>query len=192
MLPPVKFHDAGKLNEDLIKIICANSRTPEKVMGDIRAMVAGINVGARRLQELVEKYGLEKLQELVADTLDYSERMMRAEIRIPPGSYQGSYTIQDDGIDLNKSYTVRVRVTIEGSNCHVDFTGTDRQARGAINAAFSQAISGAIFALRCFLDPAIPMNEGCFRPVRLTMPEGTLVNPRRPRHAMRGWRRSRP
>jgi N-methylhydantoinase B len=181
MLPPVKLYDGGRLNEDLVRIISANSRTPEKVMGDIRSMVGGTNVGARRLAELIDKYGLEQLQALVRDLLDYTERLTRSEIaKIPPGTYQGSYVIEDDGIVPDKTYTVRVAVTVKGSDCHFDFTGTDAQARGAINAAFSQAISGMVFALRCFLDPAIPMNEGCFRPLTFTLPLGTMVNPRPP------------
>ncbi len=181
MLPPVKLYDGGRLNEDLVRIISANSRTPEKVMGDIRSMVGGTNVGARRLMELIDKYGLEQLEALVRDLLDYTERLTRSEIaKIPGGTYEGSYVIEDDGIVPDKTYTVRVAVTVKGSDCHFDFTGTDAQARGAINAAFSQAISGMVFALRCFLDPAIPMNEGCFRPLTFTLPLGTMVNPRPP------------
>ncbi len=181
MLPPVKLYDGGRLNEDLVRIISANSRTPEKVMGDIRSMVGGCNVGARRLVELIDKYGLEQLHGLVRELLDYTERLTRAEIaKIPPGTYRGSYVIEDDGVVPDKTYTVRVAVTVNGSDCHFDFTGTDRQARGAINAAFSQALSGVVYALRCFLDPAIPMNEGCFRPLTFTMPPGTMVNPTPP------------
>jgi N-methylhydantoinase B len=181
MLPPVKLYDGGRLNNDLVRIISANSRTPEKVMGDIRSMVGGTNVGARRMVELIDKYGLEELQALVRELLDYTERLTRAEIaKIPPGTYHGSYVMEDDGVVPDKTYTVRVAVTVQGSDCHFDFTGTDRQARGAINAAFSQALSGVVFALRCFLDPAIPMNEGCFRPLSFTLPAGTLVNPMPP------------
>jgi N-methylhydantoinase B len=181
MLPPVKLYDGGRLNDDLVRIISANSRTPEKVMGDIRSMVGGTNVGARRLLELIDKYGLERLQTLVGELLDYTERLTRAEIaKIPPGTYHGSYVIEDDGVVPDKTYTVRVAVTVKGSDCHFDFTGTDRQARGAINAAFSQALSGVVYALRCFLEPSIPMNEGCFRPLTFTLPPGTMVNPTPP------------
>ena len=181
MLPPVKLYDGGALNQDLARIISANSRTPEKVMGDIRSMVGGTNVGAKRLLELIDKYGLAELEELVGELIDYTERLTRSEIaKIPPGTYHGSYEIEEDGIVPDKTYTVRVAVTVKGSDCHFDFTGTDPQARGAINAAFSQSISGVMFALRCFLEPSIPMNEGCFRPLTFTLPLGTMVNPRPP------------
>ncbi len=181
MLPPVKIFDAGRLNEDLARIISANSRTPEKVMGDIRSMVGGTIVGAKRLLELIDKYGLEQLESLIGELIDYTELLTRNEIaKIPAGTYHGSYEIEEDGIVPNKTYTVRVTVTVKGSDCHFDFTGTDPQARGAINAAFSQSISGVMYALRCFLDPSIPMNEGCFRPLTFTLPLGTMVNPRPP------------
>jgi N-methylhydantoinase B len=181
MLPPVKIYDGGQLNEDLVRIISANSRTPEKVMGDIRSMVGGTIVGAKRLLELIDKYGLEQLESLIGELLDYTELLTRKEIaKIPSGTYHGSYEIEEDGVVPNKTYTVRVAVTVNGSECHFDFTGTDPQARGAINSAFSQSISGVMFALRCFLDPSIPMNEGCFRPLTFTLPLGTMVNPRPP------------
>ncbi len=181
MLPPVKLYDGGQLNHDLVRIISANSRTPEKVMGDIRSMVGGTVVGAKRLLELIDKYGLEKLETLIRELIDYTEQLTRDEIaKIPPGTYYGSYEIEEDGVVPDKTYTVRVAVTVKGSDCHFDFTGTDTQARGAINAAFSQSISGVMFALRCFLEPSIPMNEGCFRPLTFTLPFGTLVNPRPP------------
>ena len=181
MLPPVKLYDGGQLNEDLARIISANSRTPEKVMGDIRSMVSGTIVGAKRLQELIDKYGLEQLEGLIRELIDYTETLTREEIaNIPSGTYHGFYEIEEDGIVPDKTYTVRVAVTVDGSNCHFDFTGTDPQARGAINAAFSQSISGVIYALRCFLEPSIPMNEGCFRPLTFTLPLGTMVNPKPP------------
>ena len=84
MLPPVKLYDGGRLNQDLVRIISANSRTPEKVMGDIRSMVGGTNVGAKRLLELIDKYGLTELEELVSELIDYTERLTRSEIaKIP-------------------------------------------------------------------------------------------------------------
>ena len=180
-LPPLRLYTAGQPNHDLIAIIQANSRTPDKVMGDIRAMVAGNHVGARRLGELTEKYGRARILELCTELIDYTEVITRQEIaKIPSGVYEGSYVIEEDGVVPDHTYRVKVKVTINGSDCHLDFTGTDPQARGPINAATSQTMSGVMFALRCFMDPSIPINEGCFRPLTATLPEGTLVNPRPP------------
>ena len=181
ILPPVKLHDAGKPDEGVIKIIGANSRTPEKVLGDIYALLAAANVGAVRLAALAERYGREDLLHACGDLMDYSERRMRLEIeKIPAGVCEGSFVIDDDGIDPEKSYTVRTTLRIEGSTLQADFSGTDAQSKGPINAAYSQSMSGVLFALRCFVDPTIPMNDGCYRPIEVNLPRGTLVNPNPP------------
>ena len=144
----------ASLTGDLVRIIKANSRTADKVIGDIRAMVAGNHVGARRLGELIEKYGAERLLEICGELIDYTEVLVRQEIaKIPSGVYEGSYLIEEDGVVPDKTYRVVVKVTIDNSDCLIDFTGTDLQARGPINAATSQTMSGVIFALRCFMDP---------------------------------------
>ncbi len=134
-----------------------------------------------RLGELVEKYGYDEVSAMIDEVLDYSERLTRQAIeRMPDGVYRGSYVIEEDGIEPDKTYTVAATITIDGSRCRMDFTGTDPQARGAINSSCSQSISGAVFTLRCFLDIDVPMNEGFYRPIELVLPPGTLVNPKYP------------
>jgi N-methylhydantoinase B len=179
-LPPLRIATSDGMVTELVRLLAANSRTPDDLIGDIRALMAGATVAKRRLEELIEEHGAEGLARGIASYLDYSERLMRRSIAaLPDGSFQGSYVIDGDGID-DRSYQVTVTVTIDGDGVLLDFTGTDEQARGAINAGFSQAMSGAVFALRCFLDPAIPMNEGCLRPIEFNLPYGSLVNPRPP------------
>ena len=182
VLPPMKFQDAGAPNPTLMTVLAANSRMPDKLMGDLRALLGGVNVGATRLQGLIARYGLDRLKQITGSLIDYAERRTRQEIaRLKPGTYHGSFAIDDDGIEPREGgFVVRVKVTIEGSSFHADFTGTDRQARGAINAAVSQSMSGVMFALRCLIDPTIPMNDGCYAPVSVTLPPGTLVNPDMP------------
>lgn len=178
LLPPVPVYQQGVANEVVTKIIELNSRTPEKVMGDIRALVAACNVGAKRLDELIARHGYPALHEVIEDLLDYTERRTRQEIEaLPEGVFTGDFTIDDDGIDPAKEYHVRVRLERQGADLVVDFTGTDPQAQGPINAAFSQALTGVVYAARCFLDPTIPMNEGTYRPLKVHLPEGTLVHP---------------
>ncbi|HTJ62661.1 MAG TPA: hydantoinase B/oxoprolinase family protein [Alphaproteobacteria bacterium] len=177
MIPPVKLYDAGELDQALSRMIRANSRTPGKLGADIDALAAGGNVAARRMGELIAKYGFEQLSAIVEELLDYSERLVRLGIaQIPDGTYRGSYVVEEDGVVPDKTYEVVVAVTIDGSDCRVDFTGTSPQARGPINASYSQSLSCVLFALRCFLDPDIPMNEGFYRPLHAHFPEGTLVN----------------
>ena len=114
--------------------------------------------------------------------MDYSERLTRQEIaKLPQGIHRGTFLIDGDGLERRpEGLRVEAAVKIEGSTFGVDFTGTDHQARGPINSAVSQSMSGVVFALRCLIDPTIPMNEGCYRPIEAHFPLGTLVNPRPP------------
>ena len=98
-----------------------------------------------------------------------------------PGRYRGAFTIDSDGVSPGVRYEVRVAVELDGEGgIRLDFTGTSPQSPGAINASVSQAISGVVYAVRCLIDPSIPMNEGCFRPLDIVLPPGTLVNPNPP------------
>jgi N-methylhydantoinase B len=166
--------------DEILRLLAANSRTPDDLIGDLRALIAGATVARRRVEELIEEYGPAGLRAGVDDYIAYSERLMRRSIaELPDGTYRGEFPIDSDGID-ERAYAVRVAVTIAGESVRLDFTGTDPQAAGAINAGFSQAMSGAVFAVRCFLDPTIPMNEGCLRPIEFVLPYGSLVNPKPP------------
>jgi N-methylhydantoinase B len=181
ILPPVRLYRAGEPEEAILDILAANSRTPEKVLGDLRAMAAGDNVGAARLVDLARRHGAATLLRLCDDLLAYTERRARIDIAaLPDGSHEGSFTIDDDGVEEGKDHVVRVRVTIDGDRVVADFTGTDPQARGPINAAVSQSVSGVLYAVLCLLSPDIPVNDGVFAPIELRLPEGTLVNPRPP------------
>jgi N-methylhydantoinase B len=179
-LPPLRLATADGIVPELERLLAANSRTPEDLLGDIRALIAGATVARRRVEDLLAEYGTDGLAQGVADYIAHSERLMRQSIsELPDGTYHGSYPIDGDGIE-ERSPQVRVAVTIDADQVRLDFTGTDEQAAGAINAGFSQATSGAVFAIRCFLDPGIAMNEGCLRPIEIVLPRGSLVNPRPP------------
>ncbi len=181
ILPPVRLYAAGEPEAGLMAVIAANSRTPAKVLGDLRAMVAGAYMGAQRLAELTERYGMERLRALVEELLQYTDRRMRLDIAaLPDGSHEGSFVVDDDGIDIGRGHTVRVRVTIDGERISADFTGTDPQAKGPINAAFSQALSGVLFVVRSILSPDIPVNDGLFWSIDVYFPQGSLCNPNPP------------
>jgi N-methylhydantoinase B len=181
LLPTVRLYEEGRPNRDVLGIIERNSRVPAKVMGDIQALVAGVNVVARRMDELVARYGVAELEHHVAGYLDYAERRFRDELqRIPAGSYRGTFTVDSDGVTPGETFEVVAGVTVTAERVTIDFTGTAAQSGGAINASMSQTLSGVIYAIRCFVDPTIPMNEGCFRLIETILPEGSLVNPRPP------------
>jgi N-methylhydantoinase B len=180
-LPPVRLARAGQPADEVLRIIGANSRVPDKVLGDVDALVAGVHVIARRVDELLDRYGATELQRFVDAALDQTERRMRAELdRLPAGTYHGAFTIDGDGVEAGRTFDVRVAVTCTAGGVHVDFAGTADQSRGAINASVSQTLSGVLYGIRCFVDPSIPMDEGCWRPLTTSLPAGSLVNPRPP------------
>ena len=180
-LPPVRLARAGQPADEVLRIIGANSRVPDKVLGDVDALVAGVHVIARRVDELLDRYGATELKRFVDAALDQTERRMRAELgRLPAGTYHGAFTIDGDGVEAGRTFDVRVAVTCTAGGVHVDFAGTAEQSRGAINASVSQTLSGVLYGIRCFVDPSIPMDEGCWRPLTTSLPAGSLVNPRPP------------
>jgi len=181
LLPPVALFLAGEPQRDVWRIIERNSRVPAKVVGDVHALVAGVTVVARRVDELVATYGGPILARHVADYLDATELRMREGLAaLPAGIHTGRFEIDTDGVDPTRGFEVAVRLSVGDGAIDADFTGTSAQSAGAINSSTSQTLSGIIFAVRCFVDPDIPMNEGCFRPVTVTLPAGTLVNPNPP------------
>jgi N-methylhydantoinase B len=178
LLPPVRLYRNGQPVGDVLNIIARNSRAPDKVMGDVRALVAGVSVIARRVEELLDRFGTATVERFVSDSMDDAERRVRDDLRrLPAGTYRGAFEIDGDGVDPDRRFEVQVAVTTDNGSIDVDFAGTSPQARGTINASFSQTLSGVVYAMRCFVDPTIPMNEGCFRPLHAQLPGGTLVNP---------------
>lgn len=179
-LPPVKLYSEGKLVEDVFHILLENVRTPDERRGDLRAQQAANETGRRRLHELVEEHGLDVLRAAFATLLDYSERRMRAEIdAMPDGNYSFTDALESDGTGVTDIEIV-VTVEIDSDELHVDFTGTHEQVPGPINTPFAVTASATYYALRAITDPEIPPNAGCYRPVSITAPDGTVVNARKP------------
>ena len=188
MLPPVHLYRQGEPASDVLRIIEGNSRTPDKAIGDVHALVAGVNVIGRRLDELIERYGADTLARFMQEWIDGSERRMRDELRpasrghVPRQLHHRRRRVRS-GSSASRSHAA---VTLDDGEIDIDFAGTSEQSGGAINASFSQTMSGVIYAVRCLVDPSIPMNEGCFRAVRMQLPRG---NAREPEPA-RGVRRA--
>ncbi|MAG30250.1 MAG: 5-oxoprolinase [Deltaproteobacteria bacterium] len=183
-LPPVRLYDAGEPVSDMHRLLALNSRTPGRVMGDLQALVAGVNVAAERMKALGLRFGVDRLKAGIdAYVAGAAERMRAALAELAKGRYRGSYTIDGDGLESDRQPVVRVEVRVgedEGGEILLDFRETDDQALGAINAGFSQALTGAIYAVRCFVDPSIPMNEGCFTPIEVLFRKGSLLDPHPP------------
>jgi N-methylhydantoinase B len=180
-LPPMKFDVARDwVAEDgiLRRMIAGNLRTPEKTTGDINAQFAANDTGRRRMIELADRYGVDGLKALIPELLAYTERRARAEIAaIPDGIYQGEDMVDSDGLGSDR-LVVRATVTVNGEEIAIDFDGTGPTTKGPFNSPFSSTIAASRAAIRgIFRDSAIPANDGCNRPIRVTAPGGCLLNP---------------
>lgn len=179
-LPPVKLYEGGEINEQLMDTILANVRTPDERRGDIRAQEAANETARERVHELVDKYGRDDLEDAFDEIKDYSERRMRAELAdFPDGTYTFKDVLDDDG-NGNIDLPIQAEVTVDGESVTVDFEGTAPQTEGPINAVFAVTASATYYAIRCVTDPDIPPNHGCYRPIDIEAPDGTIVNPNPP------------
>ena len=175
-IPPVKIVRKGVHDDDIWRLLLANVRTPRYNYGDLRALISAVDLGERRMLEIFEKYGADVVDATCNDLMDYSERRMRAEIeQIPDGIYPFEDLIEDDGIE-DRQYRIAVEVHKNGSDIVADFTGSAKQAKGPINATLGVTLSATYNALLHMTDPSIPKNSGCFRPIRVVAPAGTVVN----------------
>ena len=175
-IPPILLWRAGALSDDLLQMILANVRTPDERWGDLRAQKAGCAIGIDRIRNLCLRIGEPVLIEAMSAVLDYSERRMRHQIALlPQGEACFEDVLDNDGISEAR-IPVRVCIAIKNDRIEVDFTGTSEQVRGPVNAVFAVTASATYYAIRAFADPDIPPNSGCYRPIEITAPEGSLVN----------------
>jgi N-methylhydantoinase B len=177
-IPLVKLYEKRVPNSIVHAFIERNVRIPHIVLGDLRAQLAALHVGKTRLQGLVAEHGAATLAAYFAELLDRAEQLTRNAIaRIKPGTYSFEDYLDSDGVEPDKLVRIRATVTVSGSDLHIDFAGTDPQVKGPINADCSAVMSAIYYVTKSIGDPAAPNNGGCFRPVRVTLPEGTVVNP---------------
>jgi N-methylhydantoinase B len=181
VLSPVQLMSKGEYIKPILNILLKNVRMPSFLMADLGAQIAAVRVGAARFQTLCEEFGKDRVLACIDDLMDRAETLTRARIaEIPDGTYSFVDYIDNDGIVLDKRVKIQVALTIKGSEIHVDFAGTDPQVAGAANAAFSHAACVTYYCVRCVTDPTLPNNAGCFRPISVSLPPGTLVNPNHP------------
>jgi N-methylhydantoinase B/oxoprolinase/acetone carboxylase alpha subunit len=180
ILPPIKLARRGEIVPDVMSLIRANVRTPDEREGDITAQIAANRVAEARLHDIVAKYGRARIEGYAVALQDYTERILRATIaRVPDGVYEFQDQLDDDGFDSGP-IAIRVSVQIEGDSAVVDFSGSDQQTTGGVNANFAITLSATLYAFRCLIDGDVLYNAGVARPVRVIAPEGTIVNATRP------------
>ena len=175
-IPPIKIKKRGVDVDEVWKLLLANVRTPRHNYGDLRAMIGAVDLGERRTVEIIRKYGKDVFSRTCRDLMDYSERRMRAEIAsLPDGAYSFSDTVENDGITATP-YALSVDVHVQGDEIVADFTRSARQARGPINATLGVTTGATYNALLHMTDATIPKNSGCFRPIKVVAPPGSVVN----------------
>ncbi|MDQ3762630.1 MAG: hydantoinase B/oxoprolinase family protein [Actinomycetota bacterium] len=171
-IPPILIADAQGERNDVVRLIAANSRTPDERRGDLRAQFAANHVGAIRLRELASRLGPPRLREAMAAVCDYSDRRVRAAVRqIPDGCYRHC-----DVLEIGAGVTIRAAVTVAGDEVTIDFDGSDPQVPVNCNAVFAVTLSSAMFVFRMLTDPHAPPNAGCYRSLHVRAPEGSIVH----------------
>ncbi|GAA5236635.1 hydantoinase B/oxoprolinase family protein [Verticiella sediminum] len=187
-IPVMKYRDNGRINDDLVRIIKTNVRLAERAMGDLRAQIIAVNTGHRRFTEILQRYGREPVLESISRIMDLSEAAARARTRsIPDGVYEAESFMDDDGLDIGSRVPIKVRVIKRGEEITVDLSEVSPQVRGFFNSGPSTGYSCAQVAYKCLTSPTdYPINEGSFRPLKVIVPEGTVVSASKPA-AMRKW-----
>ncbi len=176
-IPPLPLFRGGEAEDSLLEIIRANVREPDQVVGDLYSLAVSNEVGARRLAEMMAEFGLEDLDAVAAHILTASKDAMLAEIRaLPAGRYENAMTV--DGYD--HPVTLTARMTLGDDGLEIDFAGSSPMSAFGVNVPLTYTQAYASFGVRCVLGSAIPNNAGSLAPIRVTAPEGSILNAPRP------------
>jgi N-methylhydantoinase B/oxoprolinase/acetone carboxylase alpha subunit len=180
IIPPLKIIKKGKLDKDVLNLILSNVRTPEERKGDLFAQIAANSKGKQRLEDTVKKYGLKKISQYARHIQDYAQKILRETIRsIPDGVYDFQDYMDNDGI-TEKPVKIQVEITIRGSRAVLDFSSSDAQVEGGINANFAVTSSAVLYVFRSLVEEDIPFNTGLMNPLTIIAPKGSVVNAQYP------------
>jgi len=179
-IPPIKLVKRGEVSDEVLRFILSNVRTPREREGDLRAQIAANFTGRKRLKEIVDEHGRDKILRVYEDVLCYSEKRMRNRIEeLPEGSSMAVDYLDSDGRG-NTDLKIAVELEIDGTRISVDFSGTCEQVEGPVNAPVAVTESATFYSLRAATDPSIPPNRGCYRPIDIHAPDGSMLNPSKP------------
>jgi N-methylhydantoinase B len=179
-LPVLKVIEAGRTREDLWRLLLLNTRLPDSLDGDLRAMIGSTFIGAERLASLVEELGSDRAGEFFEGVLDHADRRFQGCIsRLARGTWRAEESVDNDCFQPIDG-KIAVTLTVGDSRLTIDFEGTSPQVRGFKNSSVANSTSAVFMALASFFEPDLPKNEGAFRSVEIRLPEGTLVNARPP------------
>lgn len=176
IIPPLKLYARGRMNRGVFDLLLSNVRTPDERRGDLLAQFAANEVGRQRLEEAVARFGAGKVRLYSGLVQDYTERILRETIRaIPDGVYAFEDFLDNDGISA-RPIKIGVRVTIRGCGAVVDFSPSDPQTEGGVNANFAVTSSAVLYVFRSLVEEDIPFNTGLMRPLEIIAPKGSIVN----------------
>jgi len=175
-IPPILLVRGGRIEQPVLDLVLANVRTPDERRGDLLAQWMSIRRGGIRLLEAVARYGIRAIERNMSELIGYSERMMRAALgRLPDGDFQFEDSLDDDGV-RPRPVRIAVTVRIRGRTAEVDFSGSDPQTEGPVNANYAVTVAATTYVFRCLLKEDVPFTAGLMRPVRVVAPPGTVVN----------------
>ena len=179
-IPGVRLVREGDLDEDVLELLLANVRNPEERRADLRAQLAANDRAEERVGECIDEYGAADLEAAFDAVVAYSRDRIVAELEaFPDGTYEARDALEGDGV-TDEAVPIAATVTIDGATVAVDFAGTADQVEGNMNAPPAVAASAVYFVVRSVTDPEIPPNHGCYEPIEIDVPEGSVLNPRPP------------
>jgi N-methylhydantoinase B len=186
VIPPIRLVHRGEYVRDVLELILANTRTPRLRLGDFRAQIAANRLADERLRELMERRGRDTVLAAFDEVVAYTERRTREAVaQLPDGDYRASSEIEGDGVG-DEDIPIEVLVTVAGDALTVDFEGTAGAVEGNVNCPLSVTRSACFFALRLLLPDDVPANAGTYAPLTVKVPEGSLLNARRPSAVVAG------
>tara|TARA_A100001037_G_scaffold26159_1_gene21273 strand:- start:3794 stop:5554 length:1761 start_codon:yes stop_codon:yes gene_type:complete len=187
IIPPTKLVKRGNINDDVFKLLLAQIRSKRVTTGDFRAQVAANTVGARRLVDLIERYGLQEFDHYVEAVVKYTDRRTRAEIsNIPDGVYTANSFLDFDGFS-DDVVNLQVEIKVEGESVYFDFDGCDKQRRAPVNSTKAMTFAACAYALRALMAPDMPVNDGFYRHIKMNAEPGTVVHAVHPAPVVGGW-----
>jgi N-methylhydantoinase B len=187
IIPPVRLVSGGAIVDDVFELILAQIRSKHETAGDFRAQIAANATGVRRVQALVARHGRETIRETMSELLEYTERRTRAELEtLAHGIYEAEGFVDSDGY-TDEPVRLRVRIGLGPDGVSFDTSGSDPQRRAPVNSTYAQTFSACAYALKCLIDPDLPVNDGFYRLVRLDAPRGTVTNCTWPAPVVGGW-----
>ena len=180
-LRSVKIYKKGIPDKDIFRILTHNIRQPESSFGDLHAQIGACRMAERRIQELYKNYGKDAVRQAIIEGWAQAERTVRSRIRkIPDGVYKAESFLDDDGVDIGIKVPIRVKVIVKGDSMTIDLSRMSPQVRGPINSGVAAGRSAARLALKYLVASDVMANDGCFKPLEVILPPGTLVSAAEP------------